>query len=128
MTMPHVLIIDDNQNNIDVLALLLSREGVNHTAAQSARQVPTLVDQANQVDVVFLDLEFPNGDGFSLLQDLKAMPKLQGVPIVAYTVHISEIDVARRAGFDGFLGKPLDTQLFSEVLARILNGEQVWQI
>lgn len=56
------------------------------------------------------------------------MDVLDDVPIVAYSVHVSEIEIARRAGFDGFLGKPLDADRFSDQLRRILSGEQVWEI
>jgi len=49
------------------------------------------------------------------------------VPIIAYTVHVSEIDVVRQHGFDGFLGKPLDSARFPQQLARILNREPVWE-
>jgi two-component system cell cycle response regulator DivK len=126
--MSHALIIDDNRNNIDVLVMLLDQEGVSHTAVQSVRQVENALVQTGQVDVVFLDLEFPVGDGFQILDALKAMPRFQAVPIVAYSVHTSEIDVVRRAGFDGFLGKPLSRQHFPEQLQRILSGHPVWEV
>lgn len=126
--MSHALIIDDNRNNIDVLVMLLDQEGVTHTAVQTVRQVEQALHQINTVDVVFLDLEFPVGDGFQILDALKAMPRFQTVPIVAYSVHTSEIDVVRRAGFDGFLGKPLNRQQFPEQLRRIMSGHQVWEV
>lgn len=126
--MPHALIIDDNRSNIDVLVMLLEQEDVTHTAVQTVRQVEKALDQAGTVDVVFLDLEFPVGDGFQILDALKATARFQNVPIVAYSVHTSEIDVVRRAGFDGFLGKPLSTQHFPEQLRRILSGQSVWDI
>jgi two-component system cell cycle response regulator DivK len=80
------------------------------------------------IDVVFLDLEMPNYDGFNLLTDLKADARLSHVQIIAYTVHTSEIDEARQAGFDGFLGKPLDIKRFPDQLERILNRQPVWEI
>jgi two-component system cell cycle response regulator DivK len=126
--MLHALIIDDNRNNIDVLTMFLEREGVSQTAVQNARQISKTLDQLDRVDVVFLDLEFPYGDGFQVLETVKAIPEFADVPVIAYTVHTSEIDEARRAGFDGFLGKPLDSRRFSGQLNRILNGIPVWDI
>lgn len=126
--MPHALIIDDNRNNIDVLTMLLEREGVSQTAVQNARQVSKTLDQIDKVDVVFLDLEFPYGDGFQVLKTVKALPEFADVPVIAYTVHTSEIDEVRRAGFDGFLGKPLDSRRFSGQIKRILDGVPVWDI
>lgn len=128
MTDLHALIIDDQPGNIDVLALLLQNEGVSHTAITSPRNLADTLEQLGQADVVFLDLEFPNGNGFDMLAELQAHPLLSGIPIVAYTVHVSEIDRARSEGFHSFLGKPLDTRRFPDQLRRILNNEPVWEI
>ncbi len=76
------------------------------------------------VSVVFLDLEMPGVDGYSVKDYLRE--QLPGVPIIAYTVHVSEINVVQQLGFDGFLGKPLDSSRFPDQLARILRGESVW--
>ncbi|MBN1313444.1 MAG: response regulator, partial [Anaerolineae bacterium] len=97
-----------------------------YTAVTATRQVADALNSASQINVVFLDLEMPNGDYLQTLQDLRADPRLAGVPIVAYTVHTSEIDQARQVGFDGFLGKPLSTKEFPDQIRRILNGEEVW--
>jgi two-component system cell cycle response regulator DivK len=126
MTHHHALIIDDQPPNIDVLAMLLEREDISYTAATSHRQVLDAIGQTEHVDLVFLDLEMPNGNYHQLLQSLRADPRLAGAPIIAYTVHTSEIDQARHAGFDGFLGKPLSTTEFPDQIRRILSGESVW--
>jgi len=120
------LIIDDQVSNIDVLAMLLKQEGVASVSVTSVRGVFEALDQTPGVGLVFLDLEMPNGDYHETLAKLKADPRLSGVPIIAYTVHTSEIDQARQAGFDGFIGKPLHATEFSGQLQRILNGERVW--
>lgn len=126
--MVHALIIDDNRNNIEVLKTLLEREGVQPTSVSIVQHIPQTLDNAEQVDVVFLDLEFPNSDGFDILKTLKGDARLSGVPIVAYSVHTSEIDRARRAGFHSFVGKPLDMQRFPSQLERILNNQAVWEV
>ena len=122
----HALVIDDNQLNIDVLIMMLSEEGMVSTALTVWRHLIQALDQMERIDVVFLDLEFPHGDGFELLNVLKADPRLKGVPIVAYSVHTSEIERVRRAGFHGFIGKPINAQHFPVQLQRILNYEPVW--
>ncbi len=124
----HALIIDDNPMNGDVLGMLLANQGVTHTLLESPRSLADILEQLEQIGIIFLDLEMPHHNGFDILNDLRADPRLEGVPIVAYTVHISEIDEARTAGFDGFLGKPLNTQKFPDQLNRIMNGMPVWEI
>jgi len=123
----HALIIDDNQFNIDVLIMMLSQEGVVCTALTRLHHLQQALNQMDRTDIIFLDLEFPQGDGFELLKILKVDPRLTGVPIVAYTVHTSEIERARHAGFDGFLGKPLNLQGFPAQLRSLLNCQPVWE-
>lgn len=124
--MPNVIIVDDNPLNLETLAVLLNKEGVTPIMLESPRELETILDEAS-VAAVFLDLEFPNYDGLELVQVLKADPRLTGVPIVAYTVHTSEQNEARSAGFDSFIGKPLNVERFPEQLRRILNGQPVWE-
>ena len=121
------LIIDDEKKNLAVLVQLLAKEGVDAIQVDHPNQLPSVLEEIGPVDVVFLDLEMPSKDGFEVLELLRSRPDFDGVPIVAYTVHVSEIDVAYNQGFDGFIGKPLDSDKFPDQLARILNGEQVWE-
>ncbi|MCA9970740.1 MAG: response regulator [Anaerolineales bacterium] len=128
MDSAHALIVDDQQANIEVLAMLLAQQGVTSTAVRATRHLMDTIARLAHIDVVFLDLEMPHSDYHALLPRLKAEPRLAGVPIIAYTVHTSEIEIARRIGFDGFLGKPLRASQFPDQLRRILNGEPVWSL
>ena len=123
--MPHALIIDDNLQNVKVLAQLLAKQGVKCTEILNPTQIVDNPVQDESIDVIFLDLEMPTIDGYQLKEMLRAY--LGDVPIIAYTVHVSEMNVVRDMGFDGFLGKPLDTTKFPNQLARILRGESVWE-
>jgi CheY-like chemotaxis protein len=128
MATPRALIIDDTPLNGDVLVTLLRNAGIDGITVESPRYLPEVLDQITNILVVFLDLEFPNHSGFDLLKDLKSDPRLSGIPIVAYSVHTSEIDQVRKAGFHSFLGKPLDPRRFPSQLERILNNQPVWEI
>ena len=122
----HALVIDDSPSNADVLAMLLQAEGADCTTLLSFEQLYQTLDSLKKVDVIFLDLEIPPHDYRDMLSTLRAEPRLHGVPIVAYTVHISEIDEARRLGFNGFLGKPIRASDFPNHLRDILAGKPVW--
>jgi CheY-like chemotaxis protein len=122
----HALIIEDNGKNIHVLASLLQREGVSHTDLSDPTLLEEVLQTLEQVDVVFLDLEMQGRSGYDVLGLLKEDPRFQSVPVVAYTVHVSEINNAYQVGFHSFLPKPLDSERFSEQLAKILQGERVW--
>lgn len=123
------LIIDDNPINLDAMTVLLRREGVHVITLLSPRDLDSTLEQiVNPIDVIFLDLEFPNHDGFEIIHLLHHDERVTGVPIVAYTVHTSELNEARDAGFHSFIGKPLNVERFPEQLRRILNGERVWEV
>ena len=120
----HALLIDDNAQNLRVLSQLLSKQGVATTEVNDPTDIESLLPSL-QPDVVFLDLEMPGSSGYEVREIIRSY--YVDTPIIAYTVHISEINHAREVGFDGFLGKPLDTTRFPEQLARILRHEPVWE-
>lgn len=119
------LVIDDNAQNRRVLSQLLAKQGVDCIEVADPRTLDNDLPLVGQVDVVFLDLEMPGVDGYNAKAILRE--HLNSAPIIAYTVHVSEINVVRQRGFDGFLGKPIDHARFPEQLARILSGESVWE-
>ena len=122
------LIIDDNRLNNDILVTLLHNQDIEPIAIESPRLLDeTLAQMTNQPDIIFLDLEFPNDDGFEVLQTIKARPELNSIPVIAYSVHTSEISRARNAGFDGFLGKPINAQAFNNNVQNILMGRTIWE-
>jgi two-component system cell cycle response regulator DivK len=84
----------------------------------------------SQVDVIFLDLGLPDGDGYEVLAQLRKDPVLQHVPVVAVTARdaATEMALAQAAGFNGFLGKPLNRNRFPDQVRRILAGEGVWEV
>lgn len=125
--MTHALIIDDDPNNGEVLAELLQMEGISSSRVQN----PTSVDRtlsADQYDVIFLDLEMPNLNGYQVLEKIQTNTRYAGVPVVAYTVHLNEIHTAKEVGFHSFIGKPLDADRFPSQIKRILDGSPVWEM
>lgn len=128
MSNRHALIIDDNANNLGILAELLTMEGINCTQVQHIKNLNAVLQQLSALDVIFLDLELPDMNGYQLLEKIKSDARFRDVPIAAYSVHVGEVNMARNKGFHSFLGKPLDVDLFPEQLAQILRGEHVWSV
>jgi len=120
----HALVIDDNAQNRKVLVQLLSRQGVEAIEVPDSRKLSANLPGMGSVDVVFLDLEMPGMDGYDVKNMLRE--QLGATPIIAYTVHVSEMNVVKQNGFDGFIGKPVDNARFPDQLARILDGQGVW--
>jgi len=123
----HALIIEDEETSVDVLQNLLEQLEVDSSVIFSNPAIAEDIGQTARPDVIFLDLEMPNMNGYEVLELIKSDEEFDGVPVVAYTTHISHMNEARRAGFHSFLGKPLHRTNFAEHLRRILNGESVWE-
>src|SRR5687768_16270318 len=101
MTAIHSLIIDDQVANLRVLAKLLEQQGASFTGLTTSIGLEDAIDQTERINVVFVDLELPGeGDFYDAFHVLRIHPRLVDVPIIAYTVHISEIDATRQVGFD----------------------------
>jgi len=124
---PHLLIIDDDENNLDVLAHLLRSMSISYTLIKDPSTAFTAIEQLSHLDAVIVDLEMPKMNGYEMLTQLRHMLG-RDVPIICSTVHLTEIDTARRLGFDSFIGKPLDADRFPALLERVLNGEAVWEL
>ena len=103
----HALVIDDDAMNLEVIGRLLAIEGIACTKAQNLQQIQAVLAVNLRPDLVFLDLEMPQMDGYQVLKMLRS--KLgTAVPIIACTVHQNEAATARELGFNGFISKPLD--------------------
>ncbi len=127
LTGVRALIIEDEQTSIDVLQNLLDQLDISTSVIYGGADIADTISRTARPDVIFLDLEMPGLNGYEVLELLHADAEFDGVPVVAYTTHISHMNNARRAGFHSFLGKPLHRYDFADNLNRILNGESVWE-
>ncbi|NPV68819.1 MAG: response regulator, partial [Anaerolineae bacterium] len=95
----------------------------------SGWQVVQFADTLPRVDLVLMDIRLPYEDGYQALEKIRAHHRLQNTLVVAVTAETSEEQMkrAQQAGFDGFLGKPLDPDRFPNQIRCILSGEPVWE-
>jgi two-component system cell cycle response regulator DivK len=83
-----------------------------------------------KVDLILLDIHLPEEDGYEVLDRLREDVHFDSTRIVAVTADVSSANLARAqaAGFDGFLAKPIDVDLFPDQIRRVLEGEPVWDL
>ena len=123
----HALIIDDDAYNVYVMERFLDKENISYTAITDLSLLEAYIKEIAEINIVLLDLEMPNKDGYEVIKILKNHLDAH-VPIVACTVHTAEINRARKIGFSSFIAKPLDMDKFSEQISSILRGEAVWEV
>ena len=133
---PHeatILVVEDNPDNLFiVLEILRAKLRVRYSAGAATGQqlfalLETLPEQP--VDMILLALQLPHEDGYIVLKRIRTLARLAATQVVAMTanVMVDDVERARAAGFDGFLGKPIDLRRFPLQICRILRGEAVWE-
>lgn len=125
----YVLVIEDDANNLLVVTDFLHMLGVKYVNARaSGWQGLKLAESMPQLDLILLDIQLPHEDGYAILGRIRAHPKLNRTRVVAVTANVLPQDEAkaRAAGFDGFIGKPLDFDRFPTQIRELLAGNPVW--
>ncbi|MFD2165067.1 response regulator [Thalassotalea euphylliae] len=114
MSALHILVVDDNTTNREVIAKQLMKWGIKVTLAESAQQAIEqchyqLAQNNPMFDIAILDMQMPNMDGEALAVGLKANPEFSGMKLVMMTSMQSRGDGKHFAnlGFSGYFPKPV---------------------
>ena len=113
-----ILIVDDQEANVMLLEQMLRNEGYRHiTTTQDPRAVCRLHEE-QRFDLILLDLQMPEMDGFEVMEALKGIEQGSYVPVLVITAQPAHKLRALKAGAKDFVSKPFD---FVEVQTRIRN-------
>ena len=127
---PIILVVEDNVSNFVLVARLLGNMGIRCEWKTSGYEVVEYADALPKLNLILMDIRLPYEDGYGALRKIRGCRTLQDTLVVAVTAESSldELNKARQAGFDGFLGKPLNADRFPDQIQRILSGEAVWEL
>ncbi|HOY65440.1 MAG TPA: response regulator [Candidatus Ozemobacteraceae bacterium] len=121
-----LLIIEDNEQNMYMMRFLLEKHGfVIHEAIdgrEGLRKAAELVP-----DAILLDIQLPEMDGYAVAAELKRLPSVKNVPIIAVTscAMVGDRERILAAGATGYIEKPIDPATFvSEIAAFLPGGRQ----
>lgn len=103
-----VLIVEDNQDNRLIYSQYLSHAGYRILEAGNGVDGIHLALR-ERPDLVLMDISMPFMDGLTATRYLKADPAVQAIPVIALTAHAmpADADLARAAGCDGYIAKPV---------------------
>jgi two-component system cell cycle response regulator DivK len=124
--MPHILLVEDNEMNRDMLSRRLIKKGYEITMAEDGAQGVEFA-QSVSPDLILMDMSLPVMDGWEATRRLKADPKTQGIPVIALTAHAMGEDrqKALDAGCDDYDTKPIELpRLLSKIEAFLRNNPQ----
>lgn len=122
----HILVVDDNEINLDVITHLLENEGLSIATAKSARDaIDYLLEQPKAVDIVFMDIQMPVMNGYEATKFIRKQAHLRDIPIVALSAGImsEERERAIMEGMNDFVAKPFDLAKILQAIDYYTNRE-----
>ena len=115
--MPHALLVDDDADAAETMAMLIASEGFTVATAGSLREARRQMS-LQEPDIVLLDLMLPDGSGMELFNDAKALPNAELVLITGHASLDTSIQ-AFRLGAADYLVKPMSLKQLHGVLSRV---------
>jgi CheY-like chemotaxis protein len=130
---PVLVYVEDDEASILVMKMVVERVmGLpNLYVLQSRADFVQQVKRLGVVpDVFLLDIQMKPYDGIELLSMLRGDPQFIESKVIALTASVTneEVSLLKNGGFDGAISKPLNIDAFPDLIARIINGEQIWYI
>jgi two-component system cell cycle response regulator DivK len=118
--MPTILLIEDNEQNRYLATFLLEQHGYAVVAAGDGQRGIELAQRVTP-DLVLLDIQLPQMDGYAVARALRAVPALAGTPIIAVTSYamVGDREKCLAAGCSGYIEKPIDPDTFVAEIERL---------
>jgi two-component system cell cycle response regulator DivK len=118
-----ILYIEDNFDNRLLVRRVLEAEGYRVVEAEDGITGIDLL-QSETPDLVLMDINLPEIDGYEVTKRLKRLPSMARVPVIAMTANVMKGDREKTlaAGCDGYISKPIDIDSLSGQIAEFLGG------
>jgi two-component system cell cycle response regulator DivK len=116
-----ILIVEDNERNLKLVRDVLRVKGFDTIEAGTAEDGIELAAQ-RKPDLILMDIQLPGMNGIEALKVLRGKPETVAIPVVAVTASVMQQDrtLITEAGFDGYIGKPINIKEFLESVSMVL--------
>ncbi len=121
--MSTVLIVEDNDKNMKLARDVLQAKGYQTLEAETGEEGVRLARERTP-DLVLMDIQLPGINGIEAFKQLRADPKTARIPVVALTASVTPTDRSQitAAGFDAFVGKPINLKEFLDTVKRLVEA------
>jgi two-component system, cell cycle response regulator DivK len=118
-----ILIVEDNEKNMKLARDILQAKGYATLEAVNGLDGVRLALE-HKPDLVLMDIQLPDINGIEAFSRIRANPDTAAIPIVAFTASVTPLDRNRitDAGFDAFIGKPINLKEFLATVQRVVDG------
>jgi signal transduction histidine kinase/CheY-like chemotaxis protein/HAMP domain-containing protein len=118
-----VLIVDDDMRNIFALSTILEEHDMVIVSADNGRDAIQTLKEDPDIEIVLMDIMMPEMDGMETMREIRKIPHLKNLPIVAVTAKAMKGDREKciEAGAWDYLSKPVDTEQLLSVLRAWLH-------
>ena len=122
-----VLVVEDNELNQEIVGEMLHEQGALVTFADNGRLAMERLAGGGRCDIVLLDLQMPEMDGFETIARIRATPALAGLKVIALTAHamLGERERCIGAGMDDYVTKPIHRAKLLGAMHKLLGLAQV---
>jgi DNA-binding response OmpR family regulator len=120
-----IICVEDEPEMIDLIRLILGRRGFEVLGAPGGQEGLALI-QAQQPELVLLDLMMPDMDGWDVFQQLKASERTRSIPVIIVTAKAQSIDKVlglQIAKVDDYISKPFSPQELMASVDRVLQKQ-----
>lgn len=122
-----VLVAEDNPVNQKVIRKILERRGYSVEIASTGR-IAVESFEGNDFDLVFLDIQMPEIDGYEatrIIREVENSQNRSAVPIIALTAHVGagEVQKCEEAGMNGFVSKPIDVKALFQEIQKVTSSD-----
>lgn len=109
----NILIIEDNEQNLYLVTFILEKNGHSVVQARSGDEGLRVAGSC-EPDLILLDIQLPVMDGYTVARELRKIPALANIPIIAVTSFAmpGDREQALAAGCTGYIEKPIDPDTF----------------
>lgn len=120
-----ILIVEDNEKNMKLVRDVLQVKGYDTLEAGTAEEGIRLALERNP-DLILMDIQLPGMNGIQARGVLRADPETAAIPVIAVTASVMQQDRKQitEAGFDGYIGKPINLKEFLDTVRAMLERKR----
>ncbi|MGH8732949.1 MAG: response regulator transcription factor [Burkholderiales bacterium] len=118
-----ILLVEDDPDQKALAEVRLTMAGYQVRSVEGAKALSRFLREQQRPDLLLLDVNLPDGDGFDILAKLRARPEFALLPVVLLTVRTDAADIRKglTLGADGYITKPYSKNQLAEVIGRVLK-------